>query len=109
MNVIEIRQQLLQKDNELVGRHARIDAHIHTSEALSSDSGEQALELENAEVIDRLDESSRDEIVAIRAAVRRIDDGTWGVCAACGEPISEGRLTALPTATLCVDCASSAG
>lgn len=101
-----VRQQLIQKYNELVGRHARIDAHIHTDEALSSDSGEQALELENAEVIDRLDESSRAEIEAIRAAVRRIDAGQWHTCSACGEPIGEARLAALPTTQLCLDCAS---
>ena len=37
-------------------------------------------------------------------AVRKIGEGTYGVCEECGEEISEKRLLVLPTATLCVDC-----
>lgn len=101
-----IRQQLLQKMGELMGMAARIDARMST--ALSGDSEEQALELENSEVLDRLDESTRAEILAIREAVRRIDAGVWMICADCGETIAPGRLKALPTTRLCVDCAGAA-
>jgi len=37
-------------------------------------------------------------------AVRKIGEGTYGICEECGEEISEKRLLVLPTATLCVDC-----
>ena len=37
-------------------------------------------------------------------ALGRIDDGTYGVCEACGEPIGKARLQAFPRATLCVQC-----
>lgn len=40
----------------------------------------------------------------IDEAVRKIDDGTYGICEDCGEEISEKRLLVLPSATLCVDC-----
>lgn len=40
----------------------------------------------------------------IDEAIRKIADGTYGVCEECGEEISEKRLLVLPTATLCVDC-----
>jgi DnaK suppressor protein len=41
---------------------------------------------------------------AIDEALARIDDGTYGRCARCGQPIAEERLEAVPYATLCIDC-----
>ncbi|PKL52286.1 MAG: transcriptional regulator, TraR/DksA family protein [Nitrospira bacterium HGW-Nitrospira-1] len=40
----------------------------------------------------------------IDEALRKIADGTYGVCEECGEEISAKRLMVLPAATLCVDC-----
>lgn len=40
----------------------------------------------------------------IAAALERIRTGRYGVCDACGRPIAESRLTALPWATRCVAC-----
>ena len=37
-------------------------------------------------------------------ALRRIDHGTYGVCAECAEPISSKRLDAVPWARYCVTC-----
>ena len=42
----------------------------------------------------------------IDAALERIDDGTYGVCAVCGRPIPAARLNVRPTATTCVGCAN---
>jgi len=40
----------------------------------------------------------------LRAALAKMHCGTFGVCRACGEEISDGRLSALPEATQCIDC-----
>lgn len=40
----------------------------------------------------------------IDEAVRKIGEGTYGICEECGEEITEKRLLVLPAATLCVDC-----
>src|SRR3954469_17743607 len=40
-------------------------------------------------------------------ALAKLDDGTYGLCDACGEPIAPKRLAALPDAVLCVACASA--
>lgn len=37
-------------------------------------------------------------------ALRHIENGTYGVCDTCHEPIGKGRLQAFPRATLCVQC-----
>lgn len=55
---------------------------------------------------DRERQRRQERIAQIEAAVQRIDDGTWGVCADCGSRIAAARMQALPTATLCVGCAS---
>ncbi len=51
----------------------------------------------------RLD-SHRKLLRDIDECVRKIQDGTYGVCEECGEEISQKRLQVLPTATLCIDC-----
>jgi DnaK suppressor protein len=40
----------------------------------------------------------------VSGALRRIDNGTYGVCAECEEPISSKRLDAVPWARYCVTC-----
>lgn len=37
-------------------------------------------------------------------ALRRLDDGTYGICQACGQPIPQARLEVLPEARRCVAC-----
>ncbi|HSP24437.1 MAG TPA: hypothetical protein VLQ65_04620, partial [Saliniramus sp.] len=44
--------------------------------------------------------------VRIQQALRRIEEGEFGCCVECGEPIGEGRLTADPTNHECVRCAT---
>jgi DnaK suppressor protein len=41
-------------------------------------------------------------------ALRKLDEGTYGICDDCGEAISPGRLRALPEGVLCLKCASNA-
>lgn len=43
-------------------------------------------------------------IEKIKQALKRIDNGTFGICERCGEPIELERLKARPVATLCIDC-----
>src|SRR5215510_13378985 len=51
-----------------------------------------------------LTQNARDLLDLTRSALARIDDGSYGVCASCGEPIGKARLKAFPRATLCVTC-----
>jgi len=47
---------------------------------------------------------SREMLSQIEHALERIDDGSYGVCESCGNPIGKLRLMAFPRATLCVAC-----
>jgi len=49
-----------------------------------------------------------DQIAAIEAAIGRLDDGTYGICVRCGQPVGEERLAARPAAATCVRCARAA-
>ena len=51
-----------------------------------------------------LGENSGHVLVDIDAALKRIDDGTYGTCVSCGNEIPLGRLEAHPAASLCIDC-----
>ena len=42
-------------------------------------------------------------LAEVNAALKRLDDGTYGKCAVCGRDIDPHRLEALPYATLCID------
>jgi RNA polymerase-binding protein DksA len=55
-----------------------------------------------------LEENSEHVLAEIDAALRRIEDGTYGTCTACGKPIGEERLEAHPWAALCIDDARKA-
>lgn len=55
---------------------------------------------------DRERQRRTERIDHIEAALLRLEDGTWGICVDCGGKIAGARMQALPTATLCVDCAS---
>ncbi len=52
----------------------------------------------------RIRDRERKLIAKMREAIRRIDEGTFGVCDNCGGPISEKRLMARPVTTQCIDC-----
>ncbi|MCK6065031.1 MULTISPECIES: TraR/DksA family transcriptional regulator [Microbacterium] len=55
--------------------------------------------------VDALRRAALGELAEIDAAMARIADGTYGICARCGRPIPAERMKVRPTASLCVACA----
>lgn len=51
-----------------------------------------------------LEESEGQHLAHVEAALGRIEDGTYGTCETCGNPIGAERLEAMPWVTLCIDC-----
>ena len=101
------REQLLQRQTELeqlseisteareavtldqssVGRVSRIDAIQQQAMALATERNRER------------------DLQRIKAALVRMDDGEFGYCITCGEPIAEKRLRFEPAVPTCVDCA----
>lgn len=52
----------------------------------------------------RIRDRERKLILKVKEALERIDNGTFGICEACGKAISEKRLMARPVTTLCIEC-----
>ena len=48
----------------------------------------------------------RDSLTDVEAALAKLDNGTFGDCEGCGQPIPPARLEAKPAARLCMECAS---
>ncbi len=51
-----------------------------------------------------LEEVAQEGLAAIASALERIEQGSFGRCASCGQHIAAERLAALPWANLCIDC-----
>jgi RNA polymerase-binding protein DksA len=107
---------LEQRRTELVDLRTRVLGAAHDivlgdddDGELSSAAGDQHLADHASEMLDReVDESLEDNaeqlVHEIDLALGRIDAGTYGTCARCGQTIPEDRLEAVPYATLCVSC-----
>ncbi|MGH2933180.1 MAG: TraR/DksA family transcriptional regulator [Gaiellaceae bacterium] len=66
--------------------------------------GETATATLDREIDYTLEENSTRLLAQIGGALKRIEDGTYGKCAGCGQAIAEARLDAYPWAELCIDC-----
>jgi DnaK suppressor protein len=66
--------------------------------------GDTATATLDREIDYSLEENSEHVLRSIDAALQRIEDGTFGTCETCGQPISAERLEAIPYATQCIDC-----
>jgi len=66
--------------------------------------GDVATVTHDREIDYTLEENAERLLAAIDSALQRIDDGTYGTCRTCGNPIATERLDALPYTTQCIDC-----
>lgn len=96
------QSRLFGRRNELLDRLRRIEGDLDIPR--SHDDDDRATEREDEEVLESLGEAGLAELKAIEAALVRIDKGTYGRCAKCGQPMSEERLDAVPHAALCMEC-----
>ena len=64
------------------------------------DSGTETFEMaKNVSLLEQVE----DELSEIEAAFQRLERGTYGTCQACGRPIGDERLEAMPAARYCVE------
>ncbi|UCC15332.1 MAG: TraR/DksA family transcriptional regulator [Gammaproteobacteria bacterium] len=80
---------VVELDQSRVGRLSRMDAL--QGQAMSSE----------------FEHRRKQHLVSIEHALERLEEGSYGLCASCGEPIAIARLDFEPTITICIDCASA--
>ncbi len=96
----DLRDRLKELEHRLLGIEEELDSHQ------SKDWEELATEREEDEVLEGMGQSGLAEIDGIRAALERIEDGSYGYCVKCGDRIAEERLDVLPATPFCRKCAS---
>jgi DnaK suppressor protein len=102
------RQAGLERLAALERDHAGIiDAADSTNADDEHDPEGATMAFEREHVAALLDQT-REHLSQVDAALRRLNDGGYGQCERCGEPIAAARLEARPTATTCIKCASLA-
>lgn len=96
---------LIDRQNQILGRSDTIRHHFDEQVIDSpGDSADESVIDTNAEYFLKLANKDQQELLAIRAALDRLQRGTYGVCESCENPIATERLKRVPTARYCIDC-----
>ena len=102
---VEEFRQLLQEQMDQLLREADKTVSEMTDEKTNFPDPTDRASLESDRNFElRIRDRERKLISKIREALDRIDDGEFGECEDCGDPIGEARLKARPVTTLCIEC-----
>jgi len=108
------RSRLLAEKKHLQGHLKQIAADLATAEqnregSLFGKREEGATEAQELEKRLDIEARTHERLAEIEAALARMKNGTYGVCAQCGQPIERARLEALPQASRCLRCIAGKG
>ena len=95
---------LTQKINELLSEAGKTVTEMTNGKETYPDPNDRASLESDRNFELRIRDRERKLIMKMQEAIKRIDDGTFGICEVCGGQISEKRLIARPVTTLCIDC-----
>ncbi|MFP5429492.1 MAG: TraR/DksA family transcriptional regulator [Gammaproteobacteria bacterium] len=102
----EARATLLRMKDEYERRIAGIRQDLeHKNAPVEADFAEQVTQRENDDVLSSLQSEATVELAKVNAALARIERGEYGRCVKCGSPVAPARLSALPQADMCQECA----
>ena len=104
MNANQTREVLLSKQKRLQRRISMIDSDF--AQERDDDFEELAVESQNDEVLNALQNEAIAELEQITKALHLLDCGKYGKCLDCGKNIDPDRLRILPYTTLCKQCAN---
>ena len=99
---------LRQQASDLLDAGREAVSELTTVRNQDADALDVAVNESNREFNLRLADRERRLLGKIRYALRRLDEGEYGACEGCGEPITYKRLIARPVATMCIDCKTEA-
>jgi RNA polymerase-binding transcription factor DksA len=101
VDVEKYRQRLVVLERELVRKVEREVEAARTTAGDQPEAGDQSVADELRDTYLTLAQSDSQLLAHVRAALRRIEDGTYGRCAVDGGPIEEERLGAVPWTAFC--------
>jgi DnaK suppressor protein len=105
----QVREKLHARRDELTDRLSRIQRdRRRVDDALPADFADQVTRRENDDVLDRLKETTVEELRQVNRAIESYERGGYGFCERCGDEISPARLAAIIDATTCLRCAEAA-
>jgi len=95
---------LTQKINELLSEAGKTVTEMTNGKENYPDPNDRASLESDRNFELRIRDRERKLIMKMQEAIKRIEDGVFGICEVCGGQISEKRLMARPVTTLCIDC-----
>ena len=101
----ELERDIDQLSNEL--RHAQsdlVDLMRDSGDGAGDDQADAGAKTYEREQEISLANNAREMLLQTEHALERLEDGTYGICESCGNPIGKLRLQAAPRATLCMPC-----
>jgi len=99
------RHMLALKINDLLGEAGRTVSEMTSSAKENYPDPNDRASLESDRNFElRIRDRERKLILKMQEAIKRMDDGVFGICEVCNGPISEKRLMARPVTTLCINC-----
>ena len=92
------------RDEILMKRQVDLDTLHNFHDDPTGDAADVAFESGSEEMASQLAELDSRELSQIERALRKLHQGTYGVCESCSQKIPLGRLNALPYSTMCIEC-----
>ncbi|UCD83313.1 MAG: RNA polymerase-binding protein DksA [Deltaproteobacteria bacterium] len=100
----EFKTLLTKRFRELLAEAEKTVSGMTGEKASFPDPTDRAFLESDRNFLLRIRDRERKLLLKIRDALKRIEDGSFGVCEICGKEISEKRLKARPVTTLCIEC-----
>jgi len=101
----ELRKALERERADIVDKSKRaLEEMREEPERGGQDSVDESTEERETATMLRQKDREKKYLTKINQALERLDEGTYGTCMNCEEPIPEDRLRARPAAVLCIDC-----
>ncbi len=103
----EIKRKLIEKKNEILQNIEKEESDEISeveSDSVIGDIVDEANNIYELQVLSKLTEKEQEKLQEINEALKRIEEGTYGICVVCGKPIEEKRLLAIPEAKKCLKC-----
>jgi DnaK suppressor protein len=101
-----VRQELLEEQHKLQEQLERLESAEYESVGYGNHIADDATDAFEQAVGVALQRKIEVSLEQVARALSKLDDGTYGLCEACGARIDRARLEALPYATYCLDCQS---